>query len=128
MNRDEAHGATLVSNSATSPGPGWYPDPGGSGWMRYFDGSAWTSHIAPPVPWFPYGNPAWAKPPWKGAQLGRPQSGPGALANPGRRLAARLLDAVFMLPVLGTFLAVGISRYRHISLPAALRSLRPATS
>lgn len=26
--------------------PGWYPDPGGgSGQQRYYDGSAWTSHV-----------------------------------------------------------------------------------
>ena len=37
----------------TSPqGPGqtpagWYPDPGGSGQQRYWDGSTWTEHYAP---------------------------------------------------------------------------------
>jgi uncharacterized RDD family membrane protein YckC len=101
----------LVSDSATSPRPGWYPDPGGSGWLRYFDREGWTQHTAPPAPWNPtgpYGYVWWAKPPWKGAQLGRPQSGPTALANPGRRLAARVLDALIMLPVLAAFLAIGI--------------------
>jgi uncharacterized RDD family membrane protein YckC len=101
-----------VSGSATSPWPGWYPDPGRSGWLRYFDGVGWTGHVAPPAPSYspgPYGYAPWAKPPWKGAQLGRPQSGPAALADPGRRLGARLLDALIMLPVLGAFLAIGIS-------------------
>lgn len=107
-----ADGESLVSDTVRSPGPGWYPDPGGSGWWRYFDGSAWTQNAAPPALWYPpgpYGYVPLAKPPWKGAQLGRPESGPAALANPGRRLAARLLDALIMLPVLAAFLAVAIS-------------------
>jgi uncharacterized RDD family membrane protein YckC len=102
-----------VTDSAPRPGPGWYPDPGGSGWLRYFDGAAWTLHTAPPAPWYPpgpYGYPQPAVPPWKGAQLGRPRSGPGALANPGRRLAARLLDALVMLPVLAISLSLVIPR------------------
>ena len=74
--------------------PGWYPDPGGGG-QRYFDGSAWTGHTAP---WPPSS-------PWKGARFGRPPSGPGSLADPGRRLAARLLDGLVFLPV---FLACAV--------------------
>ncbi|BCI54958.1 hypothetical protein NIIDNTM18_42360 [Mycolicibacterium litorale] len=27
--------------------PGWYPDPHGGPSQRYFDGTAWTEHIAP---------------------------------------------------------------------------------
>jgi uncharacterized RDD family membrane protein YckC len=40
--------------------------------------------------------PQW---PWKGAALGRPRTGPGSLAEPTRRLAARLLDYAIFLPV-----------------------------
>ena len=84
-------------------GPGWFPDPDGSGGQRYFDGTVWTEHRVPPPPPPPpppypgYGG--WAIAPWKGAQLGRPPYGPGALADPGRRFAARLLDGLVLLPV-----------------------------
>jgi uncharacterized RDD family membrane protein YckC len=87
----------------TGPGPGWFADPAGSGGQRYFDGTAWTEHLAPPPP----GYGAWA-PLWKGAQLGRPQMGPGALAEPGRRLAAQLLDVLLLFGVLIILCAITI--------------------
>ena len=78
--------------------PGWYPDPGGAG-QRYFDGSAWTGHVA-----------AWAlPPPWKGARFGRPPSGPGSLADPGSRLGARLLDWLVFLPVIVACAAIAVA-------------------
>jgi hypothetical protein len=41
---------SVISNAVkTRPSPaGWYSDPAGSGQWRYFDGSAWTDHYAPP--------------------------------------------------------------------------------
>lgn len=30
--------------------PGWYPDPNGSGGQRWYDGTQWTAHAAPPPP------------------------------------------------------------------------------
>lgn len=80
----------------------WYPDPEGRAGYRYWDGTAWTEHWAPPPP--PYGT--WGAPPWKGAQLGRPAEGPGALANPGRRLAARVLDALLLLPIFALLFSI----------------------
>ena len=29
---------------------GWYPEPGGSASLRYWDGTAWTNHLAPAAP------------------------------------------------------------------------------
>jgi uncharacterized RDD family membrane protein YckC len=86
----------------------WYPDPAGGGGLRYWDGSTWTGHVVPPAPAYypPYGT--WGPPPWKGAQLGRPATGPGALANPGRRLAARALDWLLMLPVFAILLTASL--------------------
>jgi uncharacterized RDD family membrane protein YckC len=87
----------------------WYPDPDGSGGQRYWDGAAWTEYRVPPAPsqFVPYGT--WGPPPWKGAQLGRPAFGPGALTNPGRRLGARMLDWLVILPVFVLLLVVSFS-------------------
>jgi uncharacterized RDD family membrane protein YckC len=86
----------------------WYPDPAGGGGLRYWDGAAWTEHVVPPTPQYypPYA--AWGPPPWKGAQLGRPAAGPGALAHPGRRLGARALDWLLMIPVFAILLTVSL--------------------
>jgi uncharacterized RDD family membrane protein YckC len=96
--------------------PGWYPDPDGSGGQRYYDGADWTSYRAraprPAYPpnWAPpgYGYPGWG-PPWKGAQLGRPAVGPGSLADPGRRLGARLLDGIVLIPVFIVLAAIAVA-------------------
>jgi uncharacterized RDD family membrane protein YckC len=82
--------------------PGWYPDPAG-GSQRYYDGSAWTAHTAPLPP------PTWGGPPWKGARYGRPQFGPGAVADPWRRLGARLLDGLAFSPVAIVLAVVAIA-------------------
>ncbi len=86
----------------------WYPDPSGGGGLRYWDGRTWTAHVAPPAPAYypPYG--PWGPPPWKGAQLGRPATGPAALATPWRRLGARALDWLLMVPVFAILLTVGL--------------------
>ena len=93
----------------------WYPDPDGYGGQRFWDGTAWTQfRVPPPAPptmpngaWIP--PPGWGTPPWKGASLGRPQSGPGALAEPARRLGARVLDILLLIPVFAVLLLVALS-------------------
>lgn len=85
----------------TTAQAGWYPDPAGSAGLRYFDGTTWTGHLSMPLGGSPggYGYPPVYRPPWKGAQYGRPAEGPGALANPGKRLGAFALDWLILLPV-----------------------------
>jgi uncharacterized RDD family membrane protein YckC len=92
--------------TGTSAPASWYPDPDGSGGQRYWSGSVWTDHRLPPPPpqYRPYGSFGPAL--WKGAQIGRPAEGPAALANPGRRLAARVLDWLLLLPVFAVLLTV----------------------
>ena len=87
----------------------WYPDPAGGGGLRYWDGMTWTEHVVPPAPpYYPPPYASWGPPPWKGAQLGRPADGPGALAHPGRRLGARALDWLLMVPVFAILLTVSL--------------------
>jgi len=93
----------------------WYSDPDGYGGQRYWDGAAWTEFRVPP----PYAQappnggwgpaPGWGAPPWKGARLGRPASGPGALAEPARRLGARMLDFLVLIPVFVILLITALS-------------------
>ena len=98
----------------------WYPDPDGYGGQRYWDGTAWTHFRIPPPPppppptlpngaWIP--PPGWGMPPWKGASLGRPQSGAGALAEPARRLGARVLDILLLVPVFVVLLLVALAAF-----------------
>ncbi len=99
---------TSTQEAAPSAPAAWYRDPELPGTQRYFDGARWTEHRAP-LPVAPYGTQGWwAKPPWKGAALGRPAQGPGALADPARRLGARLLDGLVFLPVDAAMVALAV--------------------
>lgn len=86
--------------TGTEAPPNWYPDPSGSGGVRWWDGDTWTEHVAVPPVLVPMPLP------WKGYQIGRPPEGPGSLADPGKRLAAWLIDAAIFLVVFAAMLTV----------------------
>ena len=80
--------------------PGWYPDPtpppGVPPAQRWWDGAAWTAHLAPAVQ--PTAQP-YAQPP--ASAYAQPATTPDGepLAGWGTRLGAYLLDVLILLPV-----------------------------
>jgi uncharacterized RDD family membrane protein YckC len=86
--------------SGTGAPPNWYPDPSGGGGLRWWDGQAWSEQVAMQPVFVPMPLP------WKGYQIGRPAEGPGSLADPGKRLAAWLIDAAFFVVVFALMLTV----------------------
>src|SRR4051794_29525134 len=57
-----------MGGAAPTP-PGWYND--GTGVLRYWDGRAWTAHVAPPVP-PPPPSYAFGRAPAQSALVGQP--------------------------------------------------------
>ena len=90
--------------------PGWYPDPAGSGGQRYFDGANWTAWSTAGASdqgyWYRYPYSGFGR--WKGSRFGLPAYGPGSVASPASRLAARLLDGLVLSPLYIAFYVITI--------------------
>ncbi|MDP9074374.1 MAG: RDD family protein [Actinomycetota bacterium] len=104
------------------PGFG-YPAPGSGPGSGY--GPGYGPAYAYPPGFSGWGGP----PPWKGAKLGRPSNGPGALAEPAKRLAARLLDGLIFTPfvfVLGAIVLLIAAPHFGPLFPASTSDTGPA--
>lgn len=98
-----------------APEPGWYSDPELEGRLRYWDGAAWTEHLAAPQPTAPFAPPP--QPPAAFPRYGAPQPHHVTLfTNPyekpartkrraledalstGERVRAAAIDAALIVP------------------------------
>lgn len=81
-------GAVTWYGGQPSAGPGWHPDPSGSGLLRWWDGHGWTDHTAP----------AYGPPPSSGPFVPRTDTSGYAVAS--------LVLSVLWLGGVGALLAV----------------------
>lgn len=92
---------------STSPAAAWYPDPAGSGGLRYWDGLGWTEHVTPPPP------AAWAVAPAPGGG-----QGPAPAPAPGR--VGRRVWPLFV--VIGLVFVAGLVSALVMGVPRAIRA------
>ena len=74
------------------PPPGWYPDPGGSGAQRWWDGVRWTEQLHPPP-----GAPAVSEPPAYGAPAAPAAPAPATGQLPATGASALLAVSAALL-------------------------------
>lgn len=101
---------TWSDEPQTRPDAGWYRDPGGSGGLRWWDGTMWTGYVTgpPPTPARPAETGAAAYPPL-------PHVGPAA-SRPQPPVPRTPRWVWVLLAVIGLLLAVGV--ISAIAVPA----------
>jgi len=98
------------AGSKPSPPPGWYPDPAGTGRLRWWNGAGWTDQFSTPPPGAPVAGP-YAAGTYQAAPFQRPSiSRDTPVYNP-------LIWAITLLPLLSSLLLLLWNpEFRFISL------------
>ena len=104
--------------------PGYYPDPAGSGLLRWWHGSAWTDDLAQPAPpMAPFGSVSFDSSAPAYSTFGTSVVPPNASASPRRSPLVMVISAVLVLCV--GFAAYAVKQSRRMTPKGASRSESP---
>lgn len=66
--RPDSQDEPVVATTTSAPPCGWYPDPSGTPWLRWFDGTRWTDAVTP-IQNMPQPLPQATSKPWYTAEV-----------------------------------------------------------